>query len=126
MAVGSSAAGPLAQLRDIVGDVKVTGQAGFSPTGDNVDLYAGDSVVVASEGEALLDFGPTCQRLLEPNTSLVVRVDDGCACAGVFAVGQETATGAALPYVLGGALILGGAATAILLSQDSDSEPTSP
>ena len=129
LAVDPAQSSPVAKLSELIGDVKVTGRAGFTPIAqgqNSVDLYVGDSVVVPDNSQALLNFGPDCRRLLEPNTSLGIRQENDCACAAIVGAGSA-ASGGGGGAMVGGALLLGGAAAAaVLLSQDDDGNPVSP
>lgn len=121
--IDPTAAAPLAQLSDIEGDVLVSGGDGFTPIGGPVPLNVGDSVIVPEGGSARLAAGEACDRELQPETSLVIREIDGCACvAQVEAEVDPQTTGQIqftplLPLVLG----TGGTITYFALQNNSSS-----
>jgi len=107
-------------LSGLVGDVQVTSQVNFSPVGDPNPVFIGDSIIVPGGAQATLSFGPACTTVLQPNTSLVVRVMDGCACAGVAEM-----EGAGRGW--GGAIVAGSAvATGVAIVLTADDKPASP
>jgi len=114
---------PVANLTDIVGDVSVTRKTGYTPLpqpiAETVALFAGDSIVVPSDGQAYLNFGPDCRRLLPANSSLVIRQEGECACAAVFGLGR----GAAAIAVTGAAAIATG--VAVLASENKNKKKVS-
>jgi hypothetical protein len=79
--------GQVGDLSDIVGNVLVTGAAGYTPASDGkIPLYSGDNVVVPAQASALLKFGEYCQKYLPQNASVIIKQVDECACAALTEV----------------------------------------
>jgi hypothetical protein len=55
-------------------------------------LSVGDSAVVLERGSASLNFPGACSASLAPQSSLVIREINGCACASVFKATTAAAT----------------------------------
>lgn len=80
VAIDRTTPGPLAELSNIQGDVLVSGTEGYTPIATVIPLNVGDSVIVPQDASAELSAGEACKRTLQPETSLVIREIDGCAC----------------------------------------------
>jgi len=132
LAVDLSATGPVAQLTEIIGDVAVTSQIS-SPMVEPVPVYVGNGIVVPSDGQATLIVGPDCRTVLPADTSLVIRQEGGCVCAGTFGAGTfgagNNGAGGGGAAAVAGVVVVGGAAAAALLASggdDNDENPVSP
>jgi hypothetical protein len=108
---------PIAHLSEMRGDILISGVPGLSSQGTGVAmLMLGDNVVVPNQGSARLT-APHCDRRLPGMSSLVIRPQDGCACASLVTtrpnpVVQTTPAGsggAMAAAGLAGAAALGGA-----------------
>ncbi len=125
-----------ANLADMQGSVQVTAaNPGNNP--DTALLTIGDSAVSLVDGSAILNFAGSCQAQMGPQSSLVIRAVEGCACAEIVEAqtggGFTTADGGVVnPTVVAGAVgIVGLAAGAAYLfvsngDDDDDEGPVSP
>jgi hypothetical protein len=90
-------------------------------------LSVGDSAVVLDNGSAALSFPGACSASLGPQSSLVIRAIDGCACAAVSEASTEAeaaAVGAGIDagLVVGGVVAAGAAGTAVYFVATDDDE----
>jgi hypothetical protein len=112
---------PVAFLDNVKGDVLKSGQAGFTPVTARAALIVGDSVLLKSDGQALLTAGATCSHLVGPQASLTIKqIGDGCGCAALAEAkpaGGVGATGALAAVALGA----GGVAALLALSHHAES-----
>jgi hypothetical protein len=123
-----------ANLTGMQGSVQVTAvNPGNNP--DTALLTIGDSAVSLVDGSAILNFAGSCQAQMGPQSSLVIRAVEGCACAEIVEArtggGYTTAGGEVVnPTVVAGTvgvLGLAAGATYLLVNNDDDDEgPDSP
>jgi hypothetical protein len=69
-----------ARLGGIRGPVLVSVSAGFVPASEGQQLKAGDRVMIAGEGAAVLTYGPDCSIPLAANSMTTVE-ESGCVTA---------------------------------------------
>jgi len=123
------------QVTPIVGDVLLTKTTGSHAATSVENVSVGDGVAVLENSNARLNAGPSCALQLPAQSSLVIRVVEGYACASLVeaqrvAVPNESGGGggnggAALAAVVA-AVAIGGGAAALLLSNSDDGNPVSP
>jgi len=100
-------ASPVAILDQIKGDVWRTDKIDFSPIESTAWLEVGDKVLFSDNGEAILS-AVDCQRLIGPNSSLVVyELDETCACAALVEDPKPAAAVHDPSLLLGAAGIVG-------------------
>jgi hypothetical protein len=86
-------------------------------------LGVGDSAVVLDNGSATLTFPGACSASLGPQSSLVIRAVEGCACASVVEASTAAAGNGVDPAaVVGGAVAAGALGTAIYFVATGDEE----
>ena len=112
---------PVAFLDKIKGDVLKSGQAGFTPVTARAGLSVGDSVLFKANGQALLTAGASCNHLVGPQASLIVKQIDGCACAALAQEKPAAVVGALHPGLLAVALGAGGVAALLALTHHEPS-----
>lgn len=124
-------------LSRINGNVQITTGGEFSPASSSVPLGIGDAVVVLESASALLSFGPTCLRPLPAQSSVVIRVADGCVYPSIvetqqFAAPQTNPAGEGLGGagsslgLVGGGVLTAAIVAALILSQQGDDGSVSP
>lgn len=103
-------------LKEVVGSVAMDRGAGFTPAVIGASLKTGDKVAVQGPGSAVIDFGDGKTITVPGSTTEVLRVP-GCG----FASGYDPTV-----VILGTAVVGGGIAAAIALSDSGSSAPFFP
>lgn len=137
VAANGQAGGPIARLSDIEGQVLRADSAGYTPVKSEVELSAGDRVVLLGEGKATLTAGATCRASLTPGSTVSIDADGkGAACISQSVRVEPTADLPPPPrgpveqpvdvvapnYIpaLAGVAVVGGGIAAFLLLTDDD------
>jgi hypothetical protein len=79
-AVALPPSGPIAQLREISGNVVVARDVAYSPVRDPTRVGLNDQVRVGQGGAALLSVAGQCQLRLAGPEKVVLKLEAGCAC----------------------------------------------
>ncbi len=126
-AVPVEAGSPVGTLAVIAGDVRKSGAQQYTPLAVNtvVNLQPGDGILVGDRGEAELSAGGRCQaRKLGPQSSLVVREVNGCACVAVVGRQQtDTTETGSIAVGVGGAVAAAAGAGGLFLLLDHPISP---
>jgi hypothetical protein len=135
---------PVARLRDVVGNVLVSGESGLSSAEGSASLLEGSRVITTAEAKAVVVYNDGCEVTLEANQRLEIENDLPCRQRillaqsiflepGALAAGAAGATGGVAAAVLGGTVPVAGiaAGTAGLaglatLAVSRDESPVSP
>jgi hypothetical protein len=115
------AGAPVARLRDLVGNVLVSDEAGLSSAEGLVPLAEGSRVITTAESKAVVVYEDGCEVTLGPNQRLEIDRDLPCIGRidlaqsifmepGALAAGAAGAAGGASAAVLGGTVPAAGVA----------------
>lgn len=113
-----------AQLASVEGQVLVNTGSGFVAAKSGATLRAGDKIMSGSGASAVISYSSNCSTTVAPNS--VVVVSSTIPCGGVMYQGAD-AGGVDPTLVIGGVVVAGGVAAAVILSRDSSNgAPASP
>jgi len=112
---------PVARLRDVVGNVLLSGESGLSSVEGPVALLEGSRVITTAGAKAVVVYKDGCEVSLGPNERLEIEKDLPCSerillaqsiflQPGALAAGAAGAAGGAAAAVLGGAIPVTGLA----------------
>lgn len=114
---------PPGTLSNLSPGVLLPGNASFAPGASQFGLAIGDRVAIPAGEQAELTFGPTCQRQLGPDRSLILAITEaeGCALASLVENREAAAVIDGTGWILAGSVLLLGGGAAVLLTTDSGS-----
>jgi hypothetical protein len=100
------------------GQVLINRGGGFQPVAGGAQAGAGDAVMVSPNGSAQIVYSDGCSIPVVPGNVITVTAESPCKS---FAQANQTPD--LTPWVIG-AIVLGGGATAVILSQKSNTAPS--
>jgi len=110
-----------ASLTSIEGGVQVNRGGGYRKATGNVDVGAGDQVMIEAGGRATLVFGNGCQVPVNPGSVYVVPAEAPCAAEPTTETAQSDFGLTPEQLALGGAAVGVGAVVAVVASSNSSS-----
>ena len=116
--VGVAVGAEAATVQNMQGSVLINRGTGFQAATGSAPVAVGDQVMVREGGSAQIVYDGGCAVKVEQERITAVKAEPPC---GAFGGGSGGALGAgATPYVISGAIIVGGGALAYGLSQSSN------